>query len=79
MCILFAIFILCSAVSSLPSARPDTGTYIKDDLDHDGYGLLTIHNNWTMDTVAVLAPDAQHAGGLASERVSGGIHKGALS
>lgn len=54
LCILFAVFILCSAASSLPSARPDTGTYIKDDLDHDGYGLLTIHNNWTMDTVAVL-------------------------
>jgi hypothetical protein len=53
LCILFAVFILCSAASSLPSARPETGTYIKD-MDRDGYGLLTIHNNWTMDTVAVL-------------------------
>lgn len=48
------LFISCSAALSLPTSRPDTGTYIKDDLDHDGYGLLTIHNNWTMDTVAVL-------------------------
>ena len=57
LCILFAIFILCSAASSslpsLPSARPETGTYIKD-MDRNGYGQLTIHNNWTMDTVAVL-------------------------
>ncbi len=47
------IFIFCSLSTSLPVDRPDTGTYIKD-MHRDGYGILTIHNNWTMDTVAVL-------------------------
>ena len=36
-----------------PSDRPETGTYIRD-MHRDGYGLLVIYNNWTMDTVAVL-------------------------
>ncbi len=49
----FAIFILCSLSVSQPASRPETGTYIRD-MQRDGYGLLTIHNNWTMDTVAVL-------------------------
>ena len=51
--ITLAIFILCSLSVSVPSDRPETGTYIRD-TQRDGYGLLTIHNNWTMDTVAVL-------------------------
>jgi hypothetical protein len=34
-------------------SRPETGSYIKD-TERDGYGILTIHNNWTMDTVGVL-------------------------
>ncbi len=52
---IFAIFVLCSAAQSLPSAptRPETGTYIRD-IDRGGYGVLIVHNNWTMDTVAVL-------------------------
>ncbi len=33
--------------------RPETGTYIKD-IDRDGFGTLIIHDNWRMDTVAVL-------------------------
>ncbi|MCJ7444581.1 MAG: hypothetical protein MUO26_08645 [Methanotrichaceae archaeon] len=37
-----------------PAIRPDTGTLIKD-VDRTGYGTLVIHNNWRMDTVAVLA------------------------
>ena len=49
----FAIFILCSLSVSQSASRPETGTYIRD-TQRDGYGLLTIHNNWTMDTVAVL-------------------------
>ena len=49
----FVIFILCSLSVSQPVSRPETGTYIRD-TQRDGYGLLTIHNNWTMDTVAVL-------------------------
>lgn len=48
-----AIFILCSLSVSQSASRPETGTYIRD-TSRDGYGLLTIHNNWTMDTVAVL-------------------------
>ena len=48
-----AIFILCSLSISQSASRPETGTYIRD-TSRDGYGLLTIHNNWTMDTVAVL-------------------------
>ena len=49
----FAIFILCYLSVSQSASRPETGTYIRD-TQRDGYGLLTIHNNWTMDTVAVL-------------------------
>jgi len=49
----FAIFILCSLSVSQSAPRSETGTYIRD-TQRDGYGLLTIHNNWTMDTVAVL-------------------------
>jgi hypothetical protein len=49
--VVFLIF--CSLGLSQPSARPDTGTYIKD-MDRSGYGVLIVHNNWTMDTVAVL-------------------------
>jgi len=47
------VFVLCSPVVSQSTIRPETGTYIRD-MERDGYGLLTIHNNWTMDTVAVL-------------------------
>lgn len=49
----FIIFLLCTLSVSQPASRPETGTYIRD-TQRDGYGLLTIHNNWTMDTVAVL-------------------------
>jgi hypothetical protein len=51
--ITLAIFILCSAALSLPAARPETGHVIRD-IDRSGYGQLVIHNDWTMDTVAVL-------------------------
>ena len=51
--IAFIIFILCTLSVSQPSDRPETGTYIRD-MHRDGYGLLVIYNNWTMDTVAVL-------------------------
>ena len=51
--ITLAIFLLCSTAFSVPSDRPETGTYIRD-MHRDGYGLLVIYNNWTMDTVAVL-------------------------
>ncbi len=51
--ITLAIFILCVTAFSLPSDRPETGTYIRD-MHREGYGLLVIYNNWTMDTVAVL-------------------------
>jgi len=51
--IAFALLILSSAALSQPAARPETGHYIRD-IDRSGYGLLIIHNDWTMDTVAVL-------------------------
>lgn len=51
--IAIALLLLSSAALSQPSARPETGHYIKD-IDRDGYGQLIIHNDWTMDTVAVL-------------------------
>ena len=51
--ITLVLFILCSTSASLPSDRPETGAFLKD-MHRDGYGLLTIHNKWTMDTVAVL-------------------------
>ena len=51
--IALALFILCSTSISQPSFRPETGTLIKD-FARNGYGELMIHNNWTMDTVAVL-------------------------
>lgn len=44
---------LCSPACSQASDRPETGIYIKD-MDRSGYGVLIVHNNWTMDTVAVL-------------------------
>jgi len=51
--ITLVFLILCSLGLSQPSARSETGTYIKD-MDRRGYGVLIVHNNWTMDTVAVL-------------------------
>lgn len=53
MCIAFLLFLLCSTAISQPFDRPETGTLIKD-VARSGYGELIIHNNWTMDTVAVL-------------------------
>ncbi|MGD0951930.1 MAG: hypothetical protein ABR985_05985 [Methanotrichaceae archaeon] len=50
------LFILCSTAISQPIARPQTGDLIKD-VARNGYGELIIHNNWTMDTVAVLTDD----------------------
>jgi hypothetical protein len=50
-----AALLCCSAMPAagqLP-LRPETGTLIKD-VARNGYGVLLIHNNWTMDTVAVL-------------------------
>ena len=41
-------------ISQAQPNRPETGTYIKD-MDRSGYGVLIVHNNWTMDTVAVLS------------------------
>lgn len=54
--IIIAVFLLCSGALSQPAARPETGTFIRD-TDRSGYGLLTIHNKWTMDTVAVLTDE----------------------
>jgi hypothetical protein len=51
--ITLAFLILSSAALSQPAARPETGYYIRD-IDRSGYGQLIIHNDWTMDTVAVL-------------------------
>jgi len=47
------ILILCSLSVSQSAERPETGTYIRD-TTRNGYGLLVVYNNWTMDTVAVL-------------------------
>ncbi|HSD57321.1 MAG TPA: hypothetical protein VLB04_03985 [Methanotrichaceae archaeon] len=51
--ITLAFLVLSSAAFSLPAARPETGHVIRD-VDRSGYGQLVIHNDWTMDTVAVL-------------------------
>jgi hypothetical protein len=51
--VILALLILCSMSASQPPFRPETGTLIKD-FARNGYGELMIHNNWTMDTVAVL-------------------------
>ncbi len=53
---ILAILILCSAALAQSRARPETGTYIRD-TERSGYGVLTIHNDWTMDTVAVLTDE----------------------
>jgi hypothetical protein len=53
---MLALIILCSPAYSQSVIRPETGTYIKD-IDRDGYGVLIIHNNWTMDTVAAIADE----------------------
>ena len=52
-CAALAILILCSLCICQSAERPETGTYIKDST-RNGYGLLVVYNNWTMDTVAVL-------------------------
>jgi hypothetical protein len=48
--------LFCSASHAQIPDRPETGTVIRD-TDRSGYGLLTVHNNWTMDTVAVLTDE----------------------
>jgi hypothetical protein len=48
------LILLVSSSFAQVSDRPVTGTVIKD-VDRSGYGILVIHNNWRMDTVAVLA------------------------
>lgn len=53
---MIASLVLCSIAQSQSITRPETGTFIRD-ADRSGYGLLTIHNNWTMDTVAVLTDE----------------------
>ena len=53
LCVAFVLLLLCSTAISQPTFRPETGTLIKD-VARNGYGELIIHNNWTMDTVAVL-------------------------
>ena len=52
------LYLLLFGVSNIQAEpnRPETGTYIKD-TERDGYGILTIHNNWTMDTVGVLTDE----------------------
>jgi hypothetical protein len=56
--ITFAFLLVSSASLSQPSpsTHPETGTMIKD-VARNGYGVLAIHNNWTMDTVGVLTDD----------------------
>jgi len=51
--ITLVLFLLCSPAYSQIPVRPETGDLIKD-VVRNGYGQLIIHNNWTMDTVAVL-------------------------
>jgi hypothetical protein len=54
MCLIILILLFGVSITlALPADRPETGTYISD-MNRDGYGLLVIYNNWTMDTVAVL-------------------------
>jgi hypothetical protein len=50
---LLALLLLSSALAEQP-VRPETGSFIRDS-ERNGHGLLIIHNNWRMDTVAVLA------------------------
>ena len=51
--ITLVLFLLCSPAYSQIPVRPETGDLIKD-VVRNSYGQLIIHNNWTMDTVAVL-------------------------
>ena len=53
LCAALAVLILCNLCFCQSAERPETGTYIKDST-RNGYGLLVVYNNWTMDTVAVL-------------------------
>jgi len=52
--IIFALSLSASCAPAVSLSRPETGTYIRDSMQRDGYGQLIVHNNWTMDTVAVL-------------------------
>ena len=52
-----AIFILILSMlegNAQAADRPETGMVIRDVI-RDGDGVLTINNNWTMDTVAIIA------------------------
>jgi hypothetical protein len=51
--LLLALLLLSVALAEQP-VRPETGSFIRDS-ERNGHGLLIIHNNWRMDTVAVLA------------------------
>jgi hypothetical protein len=51
--VLLALFLISAALAQ-QTIRPETGSYIRDS-ERNGHGLLIIHNNWRMDTVAVLA------------------------
>jgi hypothetical protein len=50
---LLALLLISSALAEQP-IRPETGSFIRDS-ERNRHGLLIIHNNWRMDTVAVLA------------------------
>ena len=63
--IILSLLLFGVSIIQAETSRPETGTYIKD-MDRDGYGLLTIHNNWTMDTGG--RADRQE-----SEAVAGGL------
>jgi len=52
-CAALAVLLLCTLCICQSAERPETGTYIRD-TTRNGYGLLVVYNNWTMDTVAVL-------------------------
>lgn len=54
--VVLLLLLIGAFISQAQPNRPETGTYIKD-MDRSGYGVLIVHNNWTMDTVAVLTDE----------------------
>ena len=50
---ILVLLLFISQCSAQSVDRPETGTYIKD-MNRNGYGLLVIYNNWTMDAVAII-------------------------
>ena len=52
--LLICIVLILLSIGPCQAARPETGAYIKD-INRNGYGQLTMHNNESQDAIVVVA------------------------